>query len=96
MNTINVSNPTLNNILMLLNMNGSNKDKPKKRPTYDEVFNKISKRTQNLKSTKQPLNNILTNDQLFRFYIQDTQPLLQKSNDVVNEGNTNLIQALTA
>jgi hypothetical protein len=97
MNTINVSNPTLNNILMLLNMNGTNKDKPKKRPTYDEVFNKISKRTQNLKSTKQPLNNILTNDQLFRFYIQDTQPLLQKSNDVVNEGgNANLIQALTA
>ena len=97
MNTINVSNPTLNNILMLLNMNGTNKDKPKKRPTYDEVFNKISKRTQNLKSTKQPLNNILTNDQLFRFYIQDTQPLLQKSNEVVNEGaNANLIQALTA
>lgn len=96
MNTINVSNPTINNILMLLNTRGNNPDKPKKRPTYDEVFNKISKRTQNLKSTKQPLNNILTNDQLFRFYIQDTQPLLQKSNDVVNEGNTNLIQALTA
>ena len=96
MNTINVSNPTFNNILMLLNTRGNNPDKPKKRPTYDEVFNKISKRTQNLKSTKQPLNNILTNDQLFRFYIQDTQPLLQKSNEVVNEGNTNLIQALTA
>lgn len=96
MNTINVSNPTFNNILMLLNTRGNNPDKPKKRPTYDEVFNKISKRTQNLKSTKQPLNNILTNDQLFRFYIQDTQPLLQKSNDVVNEGNINLIQALTA
>lgn len=99
MNTINVSNPTINNILMLLNTRGNNPDKPKKRPTYDEVFNKISKRTQNLKSTKQPLNNILTNDQLFRFYIQDTQPLLQKSNEVVNEGanaNTNLIQALTA
>ena len=97
MNTINVSNPTINNILMLLNTRGNNPDKPKKRPTYDEVFNKISKRTQNLKSTKQPLNNILTNDQLFRFYIQDTQPLLQKSNDTFNEGaNTNLIQALTA
>lgn len=97
MNTINVSNPTFNNILMLLNTRGNNPDKPKKRPTYDEVFNKISKRTQNLKSTKQPLNNILTNDQLFRFYIQDTQPLLQKSNDTFNEGtNTNLIQALTA
>ena len=97
MNTINVSNPTINNILMLLNTRGNNPDKPKKRPTYDEVFNKISKRTQNLKSTKQPLNNILTNDQLFRFYIQDTQPLLQKSNDKFNEGaNTNLIQALTA
>jgi hypothetical protein len=98
MNTINVSNPTFNNILMLLNTKGNNPDKPKKRPTYDEVFNKISKRTQNLKSTKQPLNNILTNDQLFRFYIQDTQPLLQKSNEIVNEGanaNTNLIQALT-
>jgi hypothetical protein len=97
MNTINVSNPSVNNILMLLNMRGNNPDKPKKRPTYDEVFNKISKRTQNLKSTKQPLNNILTNDQLFRFYIQDTQPLLQKSNDTFNEGGNNqLLQALTA
>lgn len=97
MNTINVSNPSVNNILMLLNIRGNNPEKPKKRPTYDEVFNKISKRTQNLKSTKQPLNNILTNDQLFRFYIQDTQPLLQKSNDTFNEGGNNqLLQALTA
>jgi hypothetical protein len=96
MNTINVSNPTLNNILMLLNTNGTNPDKPKKRPTFDEVLNKISKRTQNLKSTKQPLNNILTNEQLFRFYIKDTEPLLQKSNDTFNEGNNNLIQSLTA
>jgi hypothetical protein len=97
MNTINVSNPSVNNILMLLNMRGNNPDKPKKRPTYDEVFNKISKRTQNLKSTKQPLNNILTNDQLFRFYIQDTQPLLQKSNETFNEGGNNqLLQALLA
>ena len=97
MNTINVSNPTLNNILMLLNTNGTNPAKPKKRPTFDEVFNKISKRTQNLKSTKQPLNNILTNEQLFRFYIKDTEPLLQKSNDTFNEGGNNqLIQSLTA
>jgi len=97
MNTINVSNPTLNNILLLLNTRGNNPDKPKKRPTFDEVFNKISKRTQNLKSTKQPLNNILTNQQLFRFYIQDTQPLLQKSNDTFNEGGNNqLLQALTS
>jgi len=93
MNTINVSNPTLNNILTILNA-GQNTNKPKKRPTFNEVFDKISKRTQNLKSTKQPLNNILTNDQLFRFYIQDTQPLLQKSNDTFNEGNNNLIQSL--
>ena len=42
MNTINVSNPTINNILMLLNTRGNNPDKPKKRPTYDEVFNKIT------------------------------------------------------
>jgi hypothetical protein len=95
MNTINVSNPTLNNILTILNA-GQNTNKPKKRPTFNEVFNKISKRTENLKSTKQPLNNILTNDQLFRFYIQDTQPLLQKSNDTFNEGNNNLIQSLTS
>lgn len=95
MNTINVSNPTLNNILTILNA-GQNTNKPKKRPTFNEVFDKISKRTTNLKSNKQPLNNILTNDQLFRFYIQDTQPLLQKSNDTFNEGNNNLIQSLTS
>ena len=95
MNTINVSNPTLNNILTILNA-GQNTNKSKKRPTFNEVFDKISKRTQNLKSTKQPLNNILTNEQLFRFYIQDTQPLLLKSNDTFNEGNNNLIQSLTS
>jgi hypothetical protein len=95
MNTINVSNPTLNNILTILNA-GQTRTKPKKRPTFNEVFNKISKKTENLKSTKQPLNNILTNDQLFRFYIQDTQPLLLKSNDIFNEGNNQLIQSLTA
>jgi hypothetical protein len=95
MNTINVSNPTLNNILTILNA-GQNTNKPKKRPTFNEVFNKISKRTENLKSNKQPLNNLLSNEQLFRFYIQDTQPLLQKSNDSFNEGNNNLIQSLTS
>jgi hypothetical protein len=95
MNTINVSNPTLNNILTILNA-GQTRTKPKKRPTFNEVFNKISKKTENLKSTKQPLNNILTNEQLFRFYIQDTQPLLLKSNDTFNEGNNNLIQSLTS
>jgi hypothetical protein len=95
MNTINVSNPTLNNILTLIST-GQNTTKPKKRPTFNEAFNKISKRTENLKSTKQPLNNILTNEQLFRFYIKDTQPLLLKSNDTFNEGNNNLIQSLTA
>jgi hypothetical protein len=95
MNTINVSNPTLNNILLI--STGQNTTKPKKRPTFNEAFNKISKRTENLKSTKQPLNNILTNEQLFRFYIKDTQPLLQKSNDTFNEGGNNqLLQALTS
>lgn len=67
----------------------------KKRPTFNEVFNKISKKSQNLKSNKQPLNNILTNEQLFRFYLKDTEPLLQKSNDTFNEGGNNqLIQSL--
>lgn len=96
MNTINVSNPTLNNILTILQMGQITKQQ-KKRPTFNEVFNKISKKSQNLKSNKQPLNNILTNEQLFRFYLKDTEPLLQKSNDTFNEGGNNqLIQSLTS
>ena len=89
MNTINASNPTLNNILTMMNSGNNiylNTTQPKKRPTFNEVYNKIKKRTDNLNPTKHPINNILTNEQLFRFYIQDTQPLLLKSNEVVNTG----------
>ena len=89
MNTINASNPTLNNILTMMNSGNNiylNTTQPKKRPTFNEVYNKINKRTDNLNPTKHPINNILTNEQLFRFYIQDTQPLLLKSNEVVNTG----------
>lgn len=89
MNTINASNPTLNNILTMMNSGNNiylNTTQPKKRPTFNEVYNKIKKRTDNLNPTKHPINNILTNEQLFRFYIQDTQPLLLKSNEAVNTG----------
>ena len=89
MNTINASNPTLNNILTIMNSGNNiylNSTQPKKRPTFDEVYNKIKKRTDKLNPTKHPINNILTNEQLFRFYIQDTQPLLLKSNETVNTG----------
>lgn len=89
MDIINASNPTLNNILTIMNSGNNiylNSTQPKKRPTFDEVYNKIKKRTDKLNATKHPINNILTNEQLFRFYIQDTQPLLLKSNETVNTG----------
>jgi hypothetical protein len=45
-----------------------------------QIFDKLNKRTGNL-TTKNPLNNVLTNDQLFRYYIQEVEPKLSQSND---------------
>ena len=55
-----------------------NKEEGKKRPTFSTIFDKLNKKKI---SSKKPLNNLLTQDQMFRYYINDTEPLLKVSND---------------
>jgi len=74
---INAGNPSLQNIL-LHNM------KEKKRPTFSAVFEKLNKHSGKL-NTKSPLNSVLTNEQMFRYYVKDTMPQLDKSNDTFGE-----------
>jgi len=50
----------------------------KKRPSFSTVFDKLNSKKIN---TKKPLNNLLTQDQMFRYYINDNEPLLKVSND---------------
>jgi hypothetical protein len=52
----------------------------KKRESSATIFDKLNKRTAQL-TAKNPLNNVLTNDQLFRYYIQEVEPKLSQSND---------------
>jgi len=74
---INAGNHSLENIL-LQNM------KEKKRPTFSAVFEKLNKHSSKLNS-KSALNSVLTNEQMFRYYVKDTMPQLDKSNDTFGE-----------
>ena len=73
MNTINAGNPSANNMITRQVMQ-------KKRESSATIFDKLTKRTAQL-TAKNPLNNVLTNDQLFRYYIQEVEPKLSQSND---------------
>jgi len=73
MNTINAGNPSANNMLTRQVMQ-------KKRESSATIFDKLTKRTAQL-TAQNPLNNILTNDQLFRYYIKEVEPKLSQSND---------------
>jgi hypothetical protein len=73
MNTINAGNPSANNMLTRQVMQ-------KKRESSATIFDKLNKRTAQL-TAQNPLNNILTNDQLFRYYIKEVEPRLSQSND---------------
>ena len=73
MNTINAGNPSANNMLTRQVMQ-------KKRESSATIFDKLTKRTAQL-TAQNPLNNILTNDQLFRYYIKEVEPRLSQSND---------------
>lgn len=81
---INAGNPSLNNLIV--------RDvKEKQRPTFASVFEKLNQRTSTM-NRKTPLNNVLTNEQLFRYYVKDVVPQLNKSNDNFgddNDDNTN-------
>ena len=50
----------------------------KKRPSFSTIFDKLNSKKID---SKKPLNNILTQEQMFRYYINDTEPLLKVSND---------------
>ena len=56
------------------------KDKEEKRPTFATIFDKLDARSQKLNS-KNPLNAVLTNDQQFRYYLQETEPMLHNNDD---------------
>jgi hypothetical protein len=73
MNIINAGNPSANNMIIRQVMQ-------KKRQSSATIFDKLNKRTAQL-TAKNPLNNVLTNDQLFRYYTQEVEPKLSQSND---------------
>ena len=50
----------------------------KKRPSFSTIFDKLNSKKID---SKKPLNNLLTQEQMFRYYINDTEPLLKVSND---------------
>ena len=77
---INASNPSLINILL----QQAAKTKEKKRPTFEEVFTKLNARTARMNANKNPMNNLLTNEQLFRYYLKETAPKLQVSDEGFN------------
>jgi hypothetical protein len=73
MNIINAGVPSANNMIVRQVMQ-------KNRQSSATIFDKLNKRTAKL-TAKNPLNNVLTNDQLFRYYIQEVEPKLSQSND---------------
>ena len=77
---INASNPALINILL----QQAAKTQEKKRPTFEQVFAKLNARTAKMNANKNPMNNMLTNEQLFRYYIKDTDPKLRVSDESFN------------
>lgn len=74
------NNPSLINILL----QQASKSQEKKRPTFEEVFAKLNARSARIDANKRPMNNMLTNEQLFRYYIKETDPLLRVSNETFN------------
>lgn len=74
---INASSQSLINTLL----QQASKSQEKKRPTFEEVFTKLNARGARMDANKNPINNMLTNEQLFRYYIKETEPKLQISNE---------------
>ena len=73
---INASNPSLINILL----QQASKSQEKKRPTFEEVYAKLNVSAR-INANKHPMNNMLTNEQLFRYYIKETEPKLRVSDE---------------
>ena len=66
---INASNHSLDNVFI-------QQKTEKNRPSFESVFEKLNKRVEKM-NRKTPLNNVLTNVQLFRYYGKETDPLLK-------------------
>ena len=56
------------------------KNKEEKRPTFGTIFDKLDARSKKLNS-KNPLNAVLTNEQQYRYYLQETEPMLHNNDD---------------
>jgi hypothetical protein len=75
---INASSQTLINTLL----QQASKSSEKKRPTFEEVFSKLNARSSKMNANRQPINALLTNEQMFRYYLKETEPKLHVSNEV--------------
>ena len=82
---INAGNPSLQNMITRTLMG-----QKEKRPTFEEVFEKLSKNSATM-NRQMPLNSTLTNEQMYRSYVQNTLPKLQKSNDSFGESELNTV-----
>ena len=56
------------------------KMKEEKRPTFATIFDKLDARSKKLNS-KNPLNAVMTNEQMFRYYLEETEPMLREAPD---------------
>ncbi len=56
------------------------KNKEEKRPTFATIFDKLDARSKKLNS-KNPLNAVMTNEQMFRYYLEETEPMLREAPD---------------
>jgi hypothetical protein len=75
---INASSQTLINTLL----QQATMRQDKKRPTFEEVFSKLNARSSKMNANRQPINALLTNEQMFRYYLKETEPKLQVSNEI--------------
>jgi len=60
------------------------KMKEKKRPTFASIFDKLEERSKKL-NPKNPLNAVLTNDQMFRYYLEEVEPQLAGDVDKLDD-----------
>jgi len=75
---INASSQTLINTIL----QQAAKSSEKKRPTFEEVFSKLNARSSKMNANRQPINALLTNEQMFRYYLKETEPKLHVSNEI--------------
>ena len=54
------------------------KFKEEKRPTFATIFDKLDSRSKRL-NNKNPLNAVMTNEQMYRYYLEEVEPMVQGS-----------------